>query len=83
MPKKTSGPVRGHLYSDLGRSGHLHWYAEVTVGEFVVWADDCRDPKKLIQTLECTAYAFRRLQELGNEKFVTWAYQVTKAGKNL
>lgn len=78
MPRQTSGPVRGHLYSEV-RNGHLHWYAEVTVGEFVVWADDCRDPKKILGTLEGTVFAFRRLQEIGQKKFLTWAHVVEKA----
>jgi len=84
MPiKKTSGPVRGALYTERGHGVDLTWVAEVTVGEHVVWMDDCTDPAKLIRDLECTVYAFRRLQALGQKKFLTWAYVSEKAGKHL
>lgn len=70
-----SKPIRGSLHAERvgGERGKAiyHWTAEIAQGDKVLWRDDCRDPQKLIPTLEAHLNAFITLANIG-QKFRSW-----------
>ncbi len=74
-----SEPIRGHFYAVKMSKKHRgrvevwwQWHAEVRQGITLLWADDCRDPQKIIPAFRETVKAFRRLREIG-QRFESWS----------